>query len=363
MSGKRQGAALASLLLMPLLLTGCVASAPAAPTPTAASPTPEATPTPSAPPAAWPTCDELALIIDGAGLLPNPVHGNFSPAQSTPRDLSVPYPGLHTVTEAGGLACRTADEGVTVSILQDARADVEEARRAVDAVPVEAATGRQYSESPVADGGVVTCRNTGTGGLCTWSLRADDAWVVIKLSPLPLAALVFPADLPSGAAQIPFPKAGGVAESLVAELIVSLTASIPDRSGVPVGTSCVTLATPARVRAAVGTDLGAADAAPEQPVESAVATTSTAGYALPAYAARDAGWSRCVLGDYGGELIVVTRPLGDVKPDPARATCNRADGPEEFCRAAVIVGSELRVAQFGGPAGTTSVAALEALLR
>lgn len=358
MSGTRRRLALSAVGLLTLGVTACAAPPPA--------PTVSPTATESPVPVAWAECDEIARLIDEAGLLPSPVEGVFSAALPDPGSLDVVYPLASVVSEAGGLACEGRQDGVHASVLalQDAGDDFAEARAAIDAVPpVNEGASRVYAESPVAGGGVVTCRDAGPGGLCTWSLASADAWVVVELFPLPLASLTFPPDLPSGWAQPPYPTPGGNVDSLVADIVATVAASMPVRAVTPPSTACKPLVTPERVVAAVGRDLGAAEVAPEAPVEVAVRQMSTAGSALPSYAARDAGWSRCVLGGIEGELIVVTRPAGLVDSASVANPCFPGEDFEEICRVVVTVGSETRVAQFAGDAGATSAERLEALLR
>jgi hypothetical protein len=297
-------------------------------------------------------------------MLPGAVNG----ALRVPVDDSFPspYPGPTAVAESGGLACEMLGGGPGVSILAlaDAQQEFDESRSAIEAVP-SGGGARVYADSPVGDGGFVTCRDTGSGGLCTWSVISKGVWLVVDLYPLALDELEFPPDLPSGWAQPAYPAPDGALDALVGDLAALASSAPPLTPTSTPATSCLEIATPARIEIALGFDSTTVSVSEQLPAEVAAAVTSTAGYALPYYAASRSGWSPCFArsSTSEGQIVVVTRPLDETSSDaPAGECLGPGDGYEELCRVAVVVGDELRVAQFTGPGGVSSIGSLTSLV-
>jgi hypothetical protein len=342
------------------VLAGCVAPGREDPAPSVTS-----DPTPSAVEVSTSAfdleCGDIASLIGDAGvyaaavILTNP---------GDPEGLAWVYPSDTEVVAAGGLACRsTSAPFMRVSALAEATAEFTSALDAASAASEDSPIGAlPHVPSDVGDGGVTTCRDTGAGGLCTWSVLVGDIWLVAELSGLALEDLVFPPDRPDGWSQQPYPVAGSrpiIAVEAIAEALASSRTEGPAPAS-RTSPSCVELATAQVVAEQFGVNAPDVTAGIATPSTVARSVASTAGYALPYYAAERAGWDRCYAswstadGEYVS-LTLVTRPVPvSGAPDSAPSCGVHPDGAGLLCRGAATVSGQYRVVELQGsvPAGS-----------
>lgn len=346
-------------LVVIFALAGCV-SQPGNPPTTTAAPSPAVSESAPAGSAFTLDCSDVGLVIDGTGLFETDVV--FSQPGDVQGLLPHLYPGDREIIAAGGLACTSFSAPlVRVSALADASTEFFSALAAASEASTDSPIGASpHQPSDLGDEGVTTCRDAGAGGLCTWSLLFDDIWLVVDLFPLELGDLVFPPDRPDGWAQQPYPAPGSLPLATVTAVADALGANRSEGPGpVPVTSPrCTAIVSAEALGAEFGVSAGDVTVQSITSADVARSVASTAGYALPYFAADRLGWDRCRASWMSSDsqllnVTLATRPTsgGDVG---AETSCRaHPDGPGLLCDGAAVVDGQYRVIALEGsaPAG------------
>lgn len=277
-------------------LAACTAEANPVASPTVESPTtPPVSETPVPPSAFDIDCDSVMGLIEAAP--------GFERIELTRRDRQVVWPHDEAVLQAGGLACEWSNGTAYASVraLSQAAADYEEARAAASAAPATRGVPdwEPHTDAAMGDAAIVSCNSYGNGrGTCAWSVLSDGAWVVVRMENMSAADLDIPPETGG-----PLPATRPLEDGETARAVEQVVAAIanaprseptPPASARRPGERCTERLTVPKVAAAFGIDeAGVGAILSRSPAEMSEHVASTAGYALPYYAASRVGWERC----------------------------------------------------------------------
>jgi hypothetical protein len=293
------------------LLVGCAGSG-EAPTSPSENPSPSSSDSPVV---------SASDFTVGCDALTGLAHG-FSAADAFVQTsgVSVVSPGSEAIRRARGIACEWAGDGrVVISALADATDDYRAAREAADAQAMS--DWAPHSDNAAGEEAITTCYDHGTGlSTCMWSILDSGNWIVVEARGLPLDLVQRP-DLPSGWAQQPLPDPQGTTQAAVVAIVEAIVSAAEPASTAEANPSagCQTVMDAARAEAALGLPAGSISVSLARTgVQMSAHVASTAGYALPYFAADRAGWTRCTAVASGWQIDVTAAPGAAPYFDPER---------------------------------------------